>query len=198
MSGHRVTNHIAAKDANGPSHPFGEQEAAERTGSRNWSVLLIFGSLTIVLLSAIFWMASALLSLVSAAEPMAFSIYCMEHVAECPRQGPRTVRYSPRLERMVERIHQQVNRQIKPRRETVDVWSADVSSGDCDDYVMTKRRRLIRAGVPATAMQVSVSRRFGEGHVVLIVRTDRGDIILDNLRKTTYRRSARLFTHAGT
>lgn len=43
---------------------------------------------------------------------------------------------------LVSKIQTQVNREITPKRDVIDVWSADVSSGDCDDYVMTKRRRL--------------------------------------------------------
>lgn len=160
----------------------------ERHEGRNWSLLLIFGSLTLAVVAALFWLASAAFSLVSAAEPIAFSIYCMDHLDECPTKGPRFVRYSAPLMQLVSKVQTQVNGAIIPRRETVDVWSADVSSGDCDDYVMTKRRRLIQAGVPATAMRVVVSRRSGEGHVVLVLRTDKGEIILDNLRRTAYLR----------
>lgn len=160
----------------------------ERHGGRNWSLLLTFGSMLIAVLALLFWLASALLSLVSAAEPLAFSLYCIDHLNECPSKGPRSVRYSAALMQLVSKVQTQVNGEITPRRETVDVWSADVSSGDCDDYVMTKRRRLIRAGVPATAMRVLVSRRFGEGHVVLILKTDKGEIVLDNLRRTAYLR----------
>ncbi|MCV9967688.1 transglutaminase-like cysteine peptidase [Pararhizobium sp. BT-229] len=155
----------------------------ERRGDRNWSLLL-----AIAVLAGLLWFASALLSLVNAAEPIAFSIYCLDHIDECPNKGPRSVRYSARLMQLVSRVQTQVNSEITPRRETVDVWSADVSSGDCDDYVMTKRRRLIRAGIPATAMRVAVTRRFGEGHVVLILKTDKGEIVLDNLRRTAYLR----------
>jgi predicted transglutaminase-like cysteine proteinase len=162
--------------------------SSEQRGGRNWSLLLIFGSMAIAVLAGLFWLASALLSLVNAAEPIAFSIYCIDHIDVCPTKGPRSIRYSATLMQLVSKVQTQVNREITPKRETVDVWSADVSSGDCDDYVMTKRRRLIRAGVPATAMRVTVSRRFGEGHVVLILRTDKGEIVLDNLRDIAYLR----------
>jgi predicted transglutaminase-like cysteine proteinase len=169
-------------------HGSDDMTTCERRVGRNWSLLLIFGSMTTAVVALLFWLASALLSMVSAAEPIAFSIYCMDHIEECPTKGPGFVRYSPTLMQLVSRVQTQVNGAIKPRRETVDTWSADVSSGDCDDYVMTKRRRLIRAGVPATAMRIVVSRRSGEGHVVLVLKTDRGEIVLDNLRRTAYLR----------
>ncbi len=54
--------------------------------------------------------------------------------------------------------------------------------GDCEDYALEKRRRLIAAGVPAQAlsMAVVVTRR-GEGHAVLVVSLEDGDVVLDNL-----------------
>ncbi|WP_425997092.1 transglutaminase-like cysteine peptidase [Caulobacter sp. DWR1-3-2b1] len=54
--------------------------------------------------------------------------------------------------------------------------------GDCEDYALEKRRRLIEAGVPAEAlsMAVAVTRR-GERHAVLVVAFESGDVVLDNL-----------------
>ena len=54
--------------------------------------------------------------------------------------------------------------------------------GDCEDYALEKRRRLIAAGVPAEAlsMAVVVTGR-GESHAVLIATVENGDIVLDNL-----------------
>lgn len=54
--------------------------------------------------------------------------------------------------------------------------------GDCEDYALEKRRRLIAAGVPAQAlsMAVVVTAR-GESHAVLIASVENGDIVLDNL-----------------
>jgi len=54
--------------------------------------------------------------------------------------------------------------------------------GDCEDFVMLKRRELIDSGWPAGALLITVVRQTnGEGHAVLTVRTDRGDLVLDNL-----------------
>ncbi len=54
--------------------------------------------------------------------------------------------------------------------------------GDCEDYALEKRRRLIEAGVSAEAlsMAVVVTRR-GERHAVLVVAFESGDVVLDNL-----------------
>lgn len=54
--------------------------------------------------------------------------------------------------------------------------------GDCEDYALEKRRRLIEAGVSAKAlsMAVAVTAR-GERHAVLVVAFETGEVVLDNL-----------------
>ncbi|WP_291405941.1 transglutaminase-like cysteine peptidase [Devosia sp.] len=53
--------------------------------------------------------------------------------------------------------------------------------GDCEDFVLAKRRALIEAGwSPSTLLIAVVRQRDGSGHAVLMVRTDRGDLVLDN------------------
>lgn len=62
-----------------------------------------------------------------------------------------------------------------------DVWTVGGQAGDCEDYALAKRRALIAAGLPASAMSVAVLRTpRGLGHAALVVRTDRGDFVLDN------------------
>lgn len=53
--------------------------------------------------------------------------------------------------------------------------------GDCEDYALQKRKMLIKAGLPRQALLITVVLdRRGDGHAVLMVRTNRGDFILDN------------------
>jgi predicted transglutaminase-like cysteine proteinase len=52
----------------------------------------------------------------------------------------------------------------------------------CHSYALLKRRLLMQAGWPRTALLMTIVHEMdGEGHAVLTVRTDRGDFILDNL-----------------
>lgn len=54
--------------------------------------------------------------------------------------------------------------------------------GDCEDYVLAKRRAALRAGFPPEALSIALVRtRWGELHAVLLVATDRGEMVLDNL-----------------
>jgi predicted transglutaminase-like cysteine proteinase len=63
-----------------------------------------------------------------------------------------------------------------------DRWDlAEDGSGDCEDYQLLKRKLLADAGLPRRAMRMTVViDEKNEGHAVLMVRTDRGDFVLDN------------------
>ncbi len=66
-----------------------------------------------------------------------------------------------------------------------DYWAiptGQVLRGDCEDYVLTKRRALITAGYPQEALSIALVRtRWGELHAVLLVATDEGEMVMDNL-----------------
>ena len=66
-----------------------------------------------------------------------------------------------------------------------EFWTIPVKRGDCEDYALLKRQRLIRAGVPSSALLMTVVLdEKGDGHAVLTVRTSEGDFILDNKTDT--------------
>ncbi|MGL4240035.1 MAG: transglutaminase-like cysteine peptidase, partial [Beijerinckiaceae bacterium] len=89
--------------------------------------------------------------------------------------------------RELARINREVNDQIEPMSDlehwgTLERWSYPTDGkGDCEDYVLEKRKRLVEAGWPRQALLITVVRdKKGDGHAVLTVRTDRGDFVLDN------------------
>ncbi|SFB37098.1 Predicted transglutaminase-like cysteine proteinase [Rhizobium sp. NFR07] len=62
-------------------------------------------------------------------------------------------------------------------------WAYPRTVGDCEDFVLLKRKMLMAKGFDASALLITVVLQpSGEGHAVLTVRTDRGDYILDNMR----------------
>jgi predicted transglutaminase-like cysteine proteinase len=63
-----------------------------------------------------------------------------------------------------------------------DRWDyPDDGAGDCEDIQLQKRRLLTAFGLPRRAMRMTVVLdELRAGHAVLMVRTDRGDFILDN------------------
>jgi predicted transglutaminase-like cysteine proteinase len=81
-----------------------------------------------------------------------------------------------------------VNQQIEPKSDAdhwnvVDRWDLPKDGlGDCEDYVLLKRKILIDAGLPRQALLITIVRdEMGEGHAVLTVKTTRGEVILDNM-----------------
>lgn len=65
--------------------------------------------------------------------------------------------------------------------QVAEFWTYPNGYGDCEDFALIKRRDLIAAGWhPSTLMIAVVKEANGNGHAVLIARTDRGDMVLDN------------------
>jgi predicted transglutaminase-like cysteine proteinase len=65
--------------------------------------------------------------------------------------------------------------------QTAEFWTYPNGYGDCEDFALAKRRDLIAAGWhPSTLMIAVVKEVNGNGHAVLLARTDRGDLVLDN------------------
>lgn len=87
-------------------------------------------------------------------------------------------------------VNADVNARIQPMTDMElfgqeEYWTYPTSAGDCEDYVLLKRRELAEAGIPFSSLLITVLRKpDGEGHAVLTIRTDRGDFILDNLTDT--------------
>jgi hypothetical protein len=96
-------------------------------------------------------------------------------------------------------VNRAVNRSIRSVSDlahygVADRWSVAPKSGDCEDFALTKKARLLNAGWPSSALLLALATTgAGEEHAVLIVRTDRGDFVLDNLRNDIRRWSAGLY-----
>jgi predicted transglutaminase-like cysteine proteinase len=130
---------------------------------------------------------SALVEKRPALAPFSHVLFCRHYPGECtPPAGQGTVTLGKRLAGELDRVNRAVNRMIRPVRETGrgidgDRWLIAPASGDCDDYAVTKRHRLVAAGWPPAALRIAVVfTPQGEGHAVLVVRTDAGDVVLDN------------------
>ena len=118
----------------------------------------------------------------AAVTPLSMQYFCAQHRSECAASGRGQVTMSPNLMAVLKQINGHVNRAIRPQRDTADVWELNPTSGDCEDYVLSKRSALIRQGVSAGALRIAYTHtRRGEPHAVLVVRTSEGDFVLDNL-----------------
>jgi predicted transglutaminase-like cysteine proteinase len=121
--------------------------------------------------------------------PIGWIEFCASQPAECavPPTTPRDVVLSAKAFKDLQRVNKWVNDTIKPMTDlehwgVIEKWSyPDDGYGDCEDYVLLKRRLLLAAGWPREALLITVVRdKKDEGHAVLTVKSDRGDFILDN------------------
>jgi predicted transglutaminase-like cysteine proteinase len=125
----------------------------------------------------------------SARAPIGWIEFCSETPSECntrPMEA-RDVVLSQKSWKDLVRINKWVNDNVKPMTDlehwgVVERWSYPTDGyGDCEDYVLLKRKMLMQAGWPRQALLITVVRDIkGEGHAVLTVKTDKGEYILDN------------------
>ena len=121
--------------------------------------------------------------------PYGHDAFCKSNPRECARQSDAGMEKltGSRWKTLVS-VNAAVNKAIRPVSDKAkygkqEVWKANVSAGDCEDYALTKRNRLARAGFKRSNLRLAMVRRGnGEAHTVLVVRTDKGDYVLDNLR----------------
>jgi predicted transglutaminase-like cysteine proteinase len=118
--------------------------------------------------------------------PFAQIRFCVQNPADCKVvTGDAVVTMTAAKRAELQKVNLSVNRSILPINDRSgpmgDIWEADVTSGDCEDFALTKRRKLMALGWPANALRIAVARtRAGEGHAVLVVTTSEGDLVLDN------------------
>ena len=121
--------------------------------------------------------------------PIGWVEFCTENPGECHggASEPRDIVMTQAAWRDLLRVNRWVNETVKPMTDmdhwgVIEKWSLPTDGyGDCEDYVLLKRKLLIDAGWPREALLITVVRdRQGEGHAVLTVKTDKGEFILDN------------------
>lgn len=112
--------------------------------------------------------------------------------ATAPSQPPKPAFLDKSRMKLVNTLNRDVNREVLKANDfdlygLLEFWSLPrvidgKMYGDCEDYALEKRRRLLAAGVPAEAMSMAVAvTARGESHAVLLVRFESGDWVLDNL-----------------
>jgi len=123
-------------------------------------------------------------------QPIGHYDFCKAHPGECsirPTNLAPAAMTDAFMRKLIS-VTAQVNAAVKPMSDydiygKDEVWAyPDKGVGDCEDYVLEKRRDLNQLGVSLADLLITVVRKpDGEGHAVLTVRTDKGDYVLDNL-----------------
>ena len=121
--------------------------------------------------------------------PIGWTEFCSEYAPECETRplDARDVVLSAKAWKDLTRINKWVNDTVRPITDlehwgVVERWNyPDDGYGDCEDYVLLKRRMLMQSGWPRQALLITVVRdKRGDGHAVLTVKTDKGEYVLDN------------------
>lgn len=120
--------------------------------------------------------------------PVGHAEFCKKYRAECvPNANPidaeplTDARWQDLLE-----VNADMNASIVPVTDedlyqVVEYWTYPRGFGDCEDIALAKRRELAARGWDISTLLMTVVREAnGDGHAVLMVRTDRGDLVLDN------------------
>lgn len=112
-------------------------------------------------------------------------------MAEGAAAAPARIFMDKATAKLLNTVNRRVNRAVSPRSDLEVVgrseyWSLPMARGDrlygdCEDYALQKKADLVAAGLPMAAMTMAVARTHeGLVHAVLIVATNRGDLVLDN------------------
>jgi predicted transglutaminase-like cysteine proteinase len=123
--------------------------------------------------------------------PSGYVAFCERNPGECdirPNQ-PSKLTFSQEVWEKLETVNNVVNTAVRPLDDVdhygvVDFWTVPVDGqGDCEDYVLAKRKMLTLLGLPGAALRITVV--FSKNkvrHAILTVVTDRGDYVLDNVQ----------------
>ncbi len=123
--------------------------------------------------------------------PYGWVDFCNRYSGECNGRAlpAMDLNLTAKTQKILEKINGWVNSHVKSTADqdhwgVVDQWDYPSDGlGDCEDYVLYKRRLLMEEGFPREALLVTVVKdEHGDGHAVLTVKTNQGEYVLDNLR----------------
>lgn len=123
-----------------------------------------------------------------ASAPVGHVEFCQNYPQQCQygTKTPLVVRLTKERWQELLNINATVNQQVRPFTDeqlfgVAEYWTYPQGAGDCEEYVLEKQRQLAALGWPTSALLITVVKDLNNGgHAVLSVRTDQGDLILDN------------------
>ena len=122
-------------------------------------------------------------------QPIGHYEFCQRHADDCAvrSKAAPAPKLTPHGWDVVREINSRVNLSIVAMTDQEiygkeEVWEYPKDAGDCEDFVLEKRKLLMEKGFSAADLLITVVRMpDGEGHAVLTMRTSEGDYVLDNL-----------------
>ena len=134
--------------------------------------------------------------------PVGYVQFCVSNPADCKAKDGKDYKLamSPERWNLIYQVNSYVNGKIAPVSDQdlygePEHWAYPIDAGDCEDYVLLKKRDLEGLGFPAESLLITVVLdEKNEGHAVLTVTTDGGDFVLDNRRNDVLRWSDTNYT----
>ena len=123
--------------------------------------------------------------------PVGYVQFCAANPKECKGAtllSQSRVKLSPERWNELYRVNRAINASVTPTTDMelygkVEFWTYPTTAGDCEDYLLLKKRELEALGFPSGALLITVVlEENNEGHAVLTIASDAGDYILDNRR----------------
>lgn len=133
-----------------------------------------------------------------ASVPVGWAGFCSAQPAECVagQKSDEFITIDREHWTQLQQINSLVNREIQGvgdndhygiyKMGIINWWTyPDDGAGNCNDYVILKKKLLVEEGwSPSALLLTVVLDKHNEGHLVLMARTNDGDLILDNLTDT--------------
>src|ERR1700736_6837267 len=115
--------------------------------------------------------------------------FCLRYPSDCKSNPAENdhIDLDAETSELLKHVNHSVNLSIIPTVKDYgpnlgDGWTIAPDTGDCNDYAVTKRHQLLESGLPSKALRLSVVKTSsGIGHLVLVVVTTKGDVVMDNL-----------------
>lgn len=136
------------------------------------------------------WQGAILAELEGAKMPSGFADLCARDPSICRRVEGNAAGFAllPQRWEMIDNVNTSVNHRITSVTDQKlygqsEFWVLPTTAGDCEDYVLLKRKLLLEEGFPEDVLLITVVQdENGEGHAVLTIPVADGDIVLDNRR----------------
>lgn len=127
--------------------------------------------------------------------PPGYEGFCERNPKLCADGETKVIPYSRELIKTLTEVNTRINMlphvYDSTNNHSKDYWGViNIAGGDCEDYAARKKEELIDLGLPADSLRFVFLTTDTHGkihaHVVLAIKTDHGDLILDNLREEIY------------
>lgn len=121
--------------------------------------------------------------------PYGFYSFCRVYIASvsCAARPPGPpLPLTPQLLATLDTVNRLVSQTVREETDlvlyqTTEHWAIPSTAGDCEDIALLKQILLVERSVPAHALLLGyVLDAHGEGHMVLLVHTNQGLLVLDN------------------